>query len=353
MVGGCGDHLQREGGGRLVAKGRTSEAIRHLVGLQPKTARVRRFGATLELPVAEVTAGDIVEVRPGERVPVDGVVAEGQSWVDESMISGEPVPVEKAPGAQVTGGTVNQKGAFALSATAVGGATILAQIIRMVEEAQGGKLPIQALVDRITLWFVPVVMGLATLTFAIWLTFGPYSALTFGLVNSVAVLIIACPCAKGLATPTSIMAGTGRGAEMGVLFCRGEALLGVPDAIALSKATMGNIRQNLFWAFAYNTALIPVAAGAMWPTFGILLSPVFAAAAMALSSVFVLGNAPRLRRFRPRIRLGSITMNIGEAANSLGVSAKMIRYYEATGLIPEACRTASGYRTMRTGRPRC
>ena len=528
------------------AKGRTSGAIQRLIGLQAKTAHVRRDGATSEVPIAEVRPGDIVEVRPGERVAVDGIVIEGDSWIDESMISGEPVPVAKTTGAQVTGGTVNQAGALAFRATAVGEATMLAQIIRMVEAAQGGKLPIQALVDRVTMWFVPVVMALAALTFAVWLIFGPDPALTLGLVNAVAVLIIACPCAMGLATPTSIMVGTGRGAELGVLFRKGEALqalqgvavvaldktgtltegkpvltdltlapgfvrsdvlsmvaaveaksehpiaraivqaahaegltlpavtmfesitgfgvvaevaaqrveigadrymeqlglnvapfaaeaarlgdegktplyaaidgrlaaiiavadrvkettpaairalhalglkvvmitgdnrrtadaiarmlqidevvaevlpgdkvvavkrlksLGklayvgdgindapalaeadvgiavgtgtdiaidaadvvlmsgrltaIPDAIALSRATMSNIRQNLFWAFAYNAALIPVAAGALYPGFGILLSPVFAAGAMALSSVFVLGNALRLRRFRP------------------------------------------------------
>jgi len=528
------------------AKGRTSEAIKRLVGLQAKTARVVRSGVATELPVAEVRPGDLVEVRPGERVPVDGDVTTGASWIDESMISGEPLPVEKTSGSPVTGGTINQTGAFTFRATAVGEATMLAQIIRMVEAAQGGKLPIQALVDKVTMWFVPVVMALATLTFAIWLIFGPDPALTFGLVNAVAVLIIACPCAMGLATPTSIMVGTGRGAELGVLFRKGEALqalqgikvvafdktgtltegkprltdlvlapgfdraavlasvaaveaksehpiaraivaaaaedglilpevtafesltgfgvfaqaggqrvevgadrymaklgldvtpfadaatrlgdegksplyaaidgklaailavadpikettpqairalhalglrvamitgdnartanaiarqLGidevvaevlpdgkvtavkrlkamgtlayvgdgindapalaeadvglavgtgtdiaieaadvvlmtgrltaVSDAIALSKAVMRNIRQNLFWAFAYNAALIPVAAGILWPSFGILLSPIFAAAAMALSSVFVLGNALRLRRFSP------------------------------------------------------
>ncbi len=528
------------------AKGRTSEAIKRLVGLQAKTARVVRIGVATELPVAEVRPGDLVEVRPGERVPVDGQVTSGASWIDESMISGEPLPVEKTAGSTVTGGTINQTGAFTFRATAVGEATMLAQIIRMVEAAQGGKLPIQALVDQVTMWFVPAVMALATLTFAVWLIFGPDPALTFGLVNAVAVLIIACPCAMGLATPTSIMVGTGRGAELGVLFRKGEALqalqsvkvvafdktgtltegkprltdlvlaqgfdraavlasvaaveaksehpiaraivaaaaedglilpevtafesltgfgafaqaggrrvevgadrymaklgldvtpfadaatrlgdegksplyaaidgklaailavadpikettpqairalhvlglkvamitgdnartanaiarqLGidevvaevlpdgkvtavkrlkamgslayvgdgindapalaeadvglavgtgtdiaieaadvvlmtgrltaVSDAIALSKAVMRNIRQNLFWAFAYNAALIPVAAGILWPSFGILLSPIFAAAAMALSSVFVLGNALRLRRFSP------------------------------------------------------
>ena len=528
------------------AKGRTSQAIKRLVGLQPKTARVIREGTALDVPISDVQPGDLVEVRPGERVPVDGAVTEGASWIDESMISGEPLPVEKTPGSRVTGGTVNQTGAFTFRATAVGEATMLAQIIRMVEAAQGGKLPIQALVDKITMWFVPAVMALATLTFAVWMIFGPDPALTFGLVNAVAVLIIACPCAMGLATPTSIMVGTGRGAELGVLFRKGEALqalqdvrvvafdktgtltegrprltdlhlapgfdrapvlavvaaveansehpiaraivaaaveegltlpevtgfasltgygvvakaggsrieigadrymtklgldvapfaeitarladegksplyaaidgrlaailavadpikettpqairalhalglkvamitgdnartaraiarqlgidevvaevlpdgklaavkrlkaLGplayvgdgindapalaeadvglavgtgtdiaieaadvvlmtgrltaVSDAIALSKATMRNIRQNLFWAFAYNAALIPVAAGVLWPAFGILLSPVFAAGAMALSSVFVLGNALRLRRYAP------------------------------------------------------
>jgi heavy metal translocating P-type ATPase len=528
------------------AKGRTSEAIQRLVGLQPKTARVRRGAGLEEIDVTDVITDDIVEVRPGERIPVDGEVIDGKSWIDESMITGEPLPVAKTIGASVTGGTVNQTGAFAFRATAVGGDTMLAQIIRMVEEAQGSKLPIQGLVDRITMWFVPVVMTLAALTFGVWFLFGPDPALTFGLVNAVAVLIIACPCAMGLATPTSIMVGTGRGAEMGVLFRKGDALqalqgarvvaldktgtltegrphltdlvtvpgfergevlarvaaveaksehpvaraiaaaaeaeglvltevrdfgsvtgfgvqaeaggdlvqigadrfmaqlghdlgalsgtaerlagegkspiyaaiggrlaaiiavadpvkagtpeaiaalhrlglkvamitgdnrrtaeaiarpLGideviaevlpdgkvaairrlkeigpvafvgdgindapalaeadvglaigtgtdvaieaadvvlmsgnlkaVPNAIALSRATMRNIRQNLFWAFAYNAALVPVAAGVLWPVSGIMLSPVFAAGAMAFSSVFVLGNALRLRRFVP------------------------------------------------------
>ncbi|SCX10449.1 Au+-exporting ATPase [Nitrosomonas eutropha] len=529
------------------AKGRTSEAIRRLVGLQVKVAHVLRDGNIVDIPIGEVTLDDSVEVRPGERIPVDGEVVEGRSFVDESMITGEPVPVEKTVGSEVVGGTVNQRGAFILRATAVGGQTMLAQIIRLVEQAQGSKLPIQAMVDKVTLWFVPAVMLAAVITFLIWLIFGPAPALTFALVNAVAVLIIACPCAMGLATPTSIMVGIGRGAEMGILFRKGEALqllkdarvvavdktgtltegrpaltdlevapgfdrnqvlaqvaavesrsehpiaraiveaatqegitlpaltefesvtgrgacatvegisvkvgsdrymrelgidvtgfaktaerlgnegktplyaavdgqlasivavadpiksstpaaiaalhqlglkvamitgdnartaqaiarqLGiddvvaevlpegkvevvrrlkatygrvafigdgindapalaeadvglaigtgtdiamesadvvlmsgnlqaVPNAIALSKATITNIRQNLFWAFAYNTALIPLAAGALYPTLGLLLSPIFAAGAMAMSSVFVLGNALRLRRFQP------------------------------------------------------
>ncbi|MGY5779665.1 heavy metal translocating P-type ATPase [Rhizobium sp. LEGMi135b] len=535
--------------GRLLearAKGRTSEAIKRLVNLQAKTARVRRDGQAIDLPIGAVVSGDILEVRPGERVPVDGELIEGESYIDESMITGEPIPVLKTTGSAVVGGTVNQKGAFAFRAIAVGGNTVLSQIIRMVEEAQGSKLPIQAMVDKVTMWFVPAVMAVAAVTFAAWLYFGPSPALSFALVNAVAVLIIACPCAMGLATPTSIMVGTGRGAELGVLFRKGEALQllkdasvvaidktgtltegkpaltdlelaagfdranvlglmaaveaksehpiaraiveaaasedltlpsatdfesvtgfgvrakadhkrveigadrymaelgfdvtsfrevaerlgnegksplyaaidsklaaiiavadpikettpaaikamhdlglkvamitgdnartakaiaarlgidevvaevlpdgkieavrrlkrqhgkvafvgdgindapalaeadvglaigtgtdiaieaadvvlmsgslqGVPNAIALSKATIGNIRQNLFWAFAYNTALIPVAAGALYPAFGVLLSPVSAAGAMALSSVFVLGNALRLRRFK-------------------------------------------------------
>ena len=531
------------------AKGNTSEAIRRLVQLQAKTARVRRDGQVQEVDIAQVRAGDLIEVRPGERIPVDGEVIEGRSFVDESMISGEPVPVEKAEGAEVVGGTVNQNGALAFRATKVGADTLLAQIIRMVEQAQGSKLPIQALVDKITMWFVPAVMAAALLTFVIWLIWGPDPALSFALVNAVAVLIIACPCAMGLATPTSIMVGTGRAAQMGVLLRKGEALQqlkdarvvavdktgtltrgrpeltdlvlaegferavvlaqvaavedrsehpiaraivdaakaeglevpaisdfasvtgfgvralvlgdqveigadrfmrelglsvegfaaeaerlgsegktplyaaiggrvaamiavadpikpttkpaidalhalglkvamitgdnrhtaeaiarqlgidevvaevlpggkvetvkrlkaehgtlayvgdgindapalaeadvgiaigtgtdiaieaadvvlmsgdlsGVSNAIALSKATMKNIGENLFWAFAYNVALIPVAAGLLYPFNGMLLSPVFAAGAMALSSVFVLSNALRLKRFKPAL----------------------------------------------------
>lgn len=531
------------------AKGRTSEAIQRLLKIAPKTARVRRNGETIEVDVTSVVQGDIVEVRPGEKLPVDGEVIEGSTYVDESMITGEPVPVAKEAGATVIGGTVNQTGSLVFRTTAVGDETMLAQIIRLVEEAQGGKLPIQAMVDTVTRYFVPAVMTLALLTFGVWFLFGPEPALTFSLVNAVAVLIIACPCAMGLATPTSIMVGTGRGAEMGVLFRRGDALQvlkevrvvaldktgtltegapsltdlevtngfdvsdvlaniaaveaksehpiaqaivaaanernlqlpeatdfesvtgmgvvaraggrkveigadrymialgqdvsvfkdiatrfaeegksplyaaiegklaaivavsdpvkattpaaiealhalglkiamitgdnsgtanaiarhlgidevvsevlpagkvdavkalkekhghvafvgdgindapalaeadvglaigtgtdvaieaaevilvsgslsGVPNAIALSRATIRNIKQNLFWAFAYNTALVPIAAGVLYPAFGLLLSPVFAAGAMALSSVFVLGNALRLRTWSPQV----------------------------------------------------
>ncbi len=530
------------------AKGQTGDAIRRLVGLRAKTARVMRGGEAVDLPLEAVAVGDLVLVRPGETVPVDGVVTEGLSFIDQSMITGEPVPVACGEGDEVVGGTLNKTGAFTLRATRVGADTVLSQIIRMVGEAQGAKLPIQALVDRVTYVFVPVVMAVAALTFLAWLIFGPDPALSFALVNAVAVLIIACPCAMGLATPTSIMVGIGRGAEMGVLTRRGEALQsmkdiavvafdktgtltegrpeltdfsvadgfdeadvlalvaaveaksehpiasaivaaaerrglaslavtdfeavpgygvgamvegrrvevgadrhmtrlgldvapfaaeaerlgregrsplyaavdgrlaaivavadpvkpttaaalaalhdlglkvamitgdnrrtaeavaarlgidevvaevlpdgkvdavtalrrhgpvafvgdgindapalaaadvgiaigtgtdvaieaadvvlmagdlrGVANALKLSRATMANIRQNLFWAFAYNVALIPVAAGVLYPAFGVLLSPVFAAGAMALSSVFVVTNALRLKRVRPAL----------------------------------------------------
>ncbi|HEJ9122698.1 TPA: cadmium-translocating P-type ATPase [Serratia marcescens] len=546
------------------AKGRTSQAIKRLVGLQPKVARVERHGETVEIPLEQVVAGDVVFVRPGEKIAVDGEVLEGASYVDESMITGEPVPVEKTVGADVVGGTINKTGAFSFRATKVGANTVLAQIIRLVEEAQGSKLPIQALVDKVTMWFVPAVMAAAVLTFLVWLFFGPSPALTFALVNAVAVLIIACPCAMGLATPTSIMVGTGRAAELGVLFRKGEALQalrdvgvialdktgtltkgrpeltdlvpadgfeyhevlalvaavetrsehpiaeaivaaareqnltlaavdsfdatpgfgvtarigqrrisvgadrfmtrlgldvtrfqpvaegksplyaaidgrlaaviavadpikettpeaiaalhalglkvamitgdnaataaaiarqlgidevaaevlpegkvaalksfrnsgakvafvgdgindapalaeadvglaigtgtdvaieaadvvlmsgdlrGVANAIALSQATIRNIKQNLFWAFAYNAVLIPVAAGALYPLNGTLLSPIFAAAAMALSSVFVLGNALRLKRFQAPMAVESRAEAAAATAPPGGISA--------------------------------
>ena len=533
-----------------IAKGRTSESIKRLLSLQAKDARIIRNGKEMEVPVGQVQIGDTVLVRPGEKIPVDGEVVDGDSYVDESMISGEPIPVHKTKGDEVVGGTINKNGSIRFKATKIGADTVLAQIIKMVEEAQGSKLPIQSLVNKVTNYFVPVVIALALITFGIWFIWGPDPALTFALVNAVAVLIIACPCAMGLATPTSIMVGTGKAAEMGVLFRQGDALqalrntdtiildktgtltkgqpeltdleaingfdsdqllqwtasvennsehpiaeaiveaakekglklldisdfnsrtgfgieatvdgkriligadrfiedegldlkqfeeisnklseegktpiyvavestlagilavadsikettpeaiqalhdldlevvmltgdkhqtaqaianeLGiddviaevlpdgksnavkqlqengkkvafvgdgindapalaqadvgiaigtgtdiaiesaevvlmsgdlrnVPNAIALSQSTIRNIKENLFWAFIYNIILIPLAAGALYPAFGILLSPIFAAGAMAVSSVFVLGNALRLKRFRPPMR---------------------------------------------------
>jgi len=226
------------------AKGRTGEAIRKLVGLQAKTARVERDGEVVELSIEEIVVGDIIHVRPGEKIAVDGEVTSGSSYVDESMITGEPVPVEKTNGETVVGSTVNGTGALKFRATKVGSDTMLAQIIKMVEQAQGAKLPIQALVDKITAVFVPIVMGVAALTVVIWFFFGPDPALTFSLIAGVSVLIIACPCAMGLATPTSIMVGTGRAAEMGVLFRKGDALQSLQEASVVALDKTGTLTEG-------------------------------------------------------------------------------------------------------------
>jgi P-type Cu+ transporter len=213
--------------GRLleaIAKGRTSEAIKRLMGLQAKTARVVREGEERDIPVEDVRIGDLVIVRPGEKVPVDGVVREGSSAVDESMLTGESIPVEKRAGDQVIGATLNRTGTFKCEATKVGKDTVLAQIVRLVEEAQGSKAPIQRMADYVAGIFVPVVFGIAVLTFLVWWAFGPSPAFLFGLLNFVGVLIIACPCSLGLATPTAIMVGTGKGAEHGILIRSGESL---------------------------------------------------------------------------------------------------------------------------------
>lgn len=207
------------------AKGRTSEAIKKLMGLRPKTARVIRPGSEeeIEVPVEAVVLGDLVVVRPGERMPVDGVVVEGRSAVDESMLTGESLPVDKKPGDEIVGGTINKQGLLKFEATRVGAQTALAQIVRLVEEAQGSKAPIQRLADRVSGVFVPIVIAIATLTFLAWLLIGGVG-FTQSMIYMVAVLVIACPCALGLATPTAIMVGTGRGAELGVLFKNSEAL---------------------------------------------------------------------------------------------------------------------------------
>ncbi len=223
------------------AKGQTSEAIRALARLQPKTAHVERNGAALDIDIDDVQVGDMVLVRPGERVPTDGVVVSGASWVDESMVSGEPAPVAKKADALVTGGTVNGEGAFTFRATRVGADTTLAGIIRMVEQAQGAKLPIQATVDKVTAIFVPIVFGIAGLAFVIWMLVGPEPRLTHALVAAVSVLIIACPCAMGLATPAAIMTGTGRAAELGVLFRKGEALQTLRDVTLIAFDKTGTV----------------------------------------------------------------------------------------------------------------
>ncbi len=226
--------------GRLLearARGRTNEAIKKLAGLQARTARVVRDGEEGDVAIEHVQVGDIVVVRPGEKIPVDGRIIAGESVVDESMITGESMPVTRREGDEVIGATMNTSGSFRFAATKVGEDTALHQIMRMVEEAQGSRAPIQRLADRISAVFVPAVLGVGAVTFVIWLLFGPEPAFTFALLNTVAVLIIACPCAMGLATPTSIMVGTGKGAESGILIKGGEALEGAHrlDTVVLDK----------------------------------------------------------------------------------------------------------------------
>jgi P-type Cu+ transporter len=204
------------------AKGRTSEAIRKLMGLQARTARVIRNGQEIDIPIAEVVLGDVVLVRPGEKIPVDGEIIEGSSTIDEAMVTGESVPVKKHPGDEVIGATINKTGSFKFRATRVGKDTFLAQIVKLVQQAQGSKAPIQRLADQVTGWFVPAVMAIAILTFILW--YNIMGNVTMALITTVGVLIIACPCALGLATPTSIMVGTGKGAENGILIKGAESL---------------------------------------------------------------------------------------------------------------------------------
>ncbi len=220
-----------------VAKGRTSDAIRSLMALRPPTARLVRDGVETVVGVEQVVIGDVVRVRPGEAIAVDGVVVEGTTYVDESLVTGEPVAVAKAQSDQVTGGTTNQSGSILVEVTRVGEDTTLAQIVRLVEDAQASRPAIQALADKVVAVFVPVVLMLAAITFVVWLAVGPDPAVTYALVAAVSVLIIACPCAMGLATPVSVMVGTGKAAQMGVLFRRGDALqtLSEVDIVALDK----------------------------------------------------------------------------------------------------------------------
>ncbi len=206
------------------AKGQTSEAIKKLIGLQAKTARVVRDGKEVDIPIDQVQLGDIIRVRPGEKIPVDGIIVDGDSSIDESMITGESIPADKTKGDTVVGATFNNSGSFLYKATKIGSDTMLAQIIKLVQEAQGSKAPIQRIADLISSYFVPIVLMLAIVTFVLWYVFGPNPTLLFALLNTVAVLVIACPCAMGLATPTAIMVGTGKGAENGILIKDAESL---------------------------------------------------------------------------------------------------------------------------------
>ncbi|WP_117238054.1 heavy metal translocating P-type ATPase [Thermus sediminis] len=226
-----GKHLEAR------AKGRASEAIRRLLRLRPRTARVLEDGKEVERPLEALAVGDLILVRPGERIPTDGVVVEGESHVDESIVTGEPLPKAKGPGDGVVGGTVNGPGSLLIRATRVGEDTFLAQVIRLVEEAQAGRLPIQALADRIAGVFVPLALAVAALTFSLWYLLGPEPSLNYAFVAAVSVLLIACPCAMGLATPVAILVATGKGAELGLLFRKGEALelLARVDTVVLDK----------------------------------------------------------------------------------------------------------------------
>jgi P-type Cu+ transporter len=226
------------------ARGGTSEAIRRLVALQPRTARLAEPGGERDVPIGAIVPGDLLRVRPGERIAVDGLVVEGASTVDESMLTGESLPVERGPGAPVVGGSINRTGTFTFRATRVGRDTVLARIVRLVEDAQGSKAPIQRLADRVASIFVPVVLGIAALTFGVWMLWGPAPTFFHALTNAVGVLVIACPCALGLATPTAVMVATGRGAELGVLIRSAEVLetLHRTHAVVLDKTgtlTMG------------------------------------------------------------------------------------------------------------------
>jgi P-type Cu+ transporter len=231
--------------GRLLenrAKGQTSEAIRKLMGLQAKTARVIRDGREVDIPIAEVVLGDVILVRPGEKIPVDGEIVEGSSTIDEAMVTGESVPVKKQPGDEIIGATINKTGSFKFRATRVGKDTFLAQIVKLVQQAQGSKAPIQRLADRVTGWFVPAVIAIAILTFVIW--FNVMGNVTMALITTVGVLIIACPCALGLATPTSIMVGTGKGAENGILIKGAESLEMAHKLQAIVLDKTGTITQG-------------------------------------------------------------------------------------------------------------
>ncbi len=227
-----------------LARGRTNTAIRRLLDLKARTAMVERDGKEEEVPVESLKAGDVIVVRPGERIAVDGEIIDGTSEIDESMLTGEPLPVRRETGDEVVGGTINRAGSFRFKVTRTGCETVLAKIISLVEQAQADKLPIQALVDKVTRYFVPAVLGVALVTLVVWLVFGGEAALSLALVNAVAVLIIACPCAMGLATPTSIMVGTGKGAEAGILFRRGDALQRLRDVGVVAFDKTGTLTEG-------------------------------------------------------------------------------------------------------------
>jgi Cu+-exporting ATPase len=315
----------------LRARARTSAAIRALLELAPKTARLVESGGDRDIPLDRVKRGDLLRLRPGERVPVDGVVTEGQTSVDESMITGEPVPVEKAAGARVTGGTLNGNGSFVMRAERVGRETLLAQIVKMVNEAQRTQAPIQRLADRVAAWFVPAVLLVAVLTFAAWYTWGP--SLGFALVNAISVLVIACPCALGLATPMSIMVGTGRGAQSGVLVKSAEALetLASIDTLAIDKTgTLTEGRPRITRFEPLRDDLVRIAASLEQSS-----EHPLAAAVLAFARERGVSPAPRVERFGYLPGKGVVGVVEGRAA-ALG-NASLV---EAVNLsVPDAAGT--------------
>src|SRR3954468_13183663 len=331
------------------AKKQTAAAITALVGLAPKTARVLRDGAEVDVPVEQVAVGDLVRVRPGEMVPVDGVVTAGASAVDESMLTGESLPVDKAVGDTVIGATTNRTGTVVLRATAVGADTALAQIVRLVEDAQGAKVPLQRLADRVSAWFVPIVLGLATATFTAWAAFGPDTGrLTMAITTTIAVLIIACPCALGLATPTAVMVGTGRAAELGILIGNGDALetarrvtavvLDKTGTITRGKPALTGITTTTGWAEDDVLALVAAAETGSEP-------PVGEALVAAASARFL--DLPPLRSF-DAVPGHGIDAVVGDAPVLVGNQALMAaRGVDVAGLeAAAACEAAAGRTPM-------
>ena len=292
------------------AKSRANEAIKALLKLQAKTARVRRDGQFVDVPVEEVVVGDLIQVRPGAKVPVDGNLTEGHSSLDESLVTGESIPVEKGPGDSVVGATINTTGSFVFSATKVGSDTLLAHIINLVERAQATRAPIQRLADKVSGVFVPVVMGIALVTFIVWWLWGPAPAFLFAMVNAIAVLIIACPCALGLATPTAIMVGTGRGATMGILIRNAETL-----------ETAGKLTTIMFDKTGTLTAGKPVVTDLV-PTHGVTEAELLrAAASLEASSEHPLAGAIVAQARERKLILGSVSDFA--AVPGHGVTAKL------------------------------
>jgi len=296
------------------AKGRAGAAIARLVALAPKTARVVMGDTVREVPIADLRVGMAVQIRPGERIPADGVVVSGGSSVDEAMLTGEPMPKEKTSGDAVTGGTVNGTGALVIEVRAVGSASVLARIVALVESAQGGKLPVQAMVDRITLWFVPAVMAAAAATVVLWLLSGPGPAQA--LVAGVSVLIIACPCAMGLATPVSILVGTGRGAELGILFRKGEALqrLASVQRVAFDKTgTLTEGKPTLVAMHPADDGLLALAASVEAGSEHPLAAAVLRAAELKRLPVAAASGFAAMPGLGAKAQVGGATVTVGSA----------------------------------------